>query len=85
METQTKTWPLSEAKNKLSELVNLVRDVGPQTITRRGDAFVLVEKSQFDRLAGESPSLVEHLLSMPKFDQPVEFPRSADQGREVEL
>ena len=85
MEIHGKTWPLSEAKNKLTELVNRVRDSGPQVLTRRSDVFVIIEKGHFDRLTGETPSLVEHLLSMPKFDEPVEFPRSAEQGRKVEF
>jgi prevent-host-death family protein len=85
MKDKVKSWPLSEAKNKLTELVNLARDCGPQIITRRSDAFVIIEKRHFDRITGETPSLVEHLLAMPKFDEPVEFPRSDGQGREVEF
>lgn len=85
MKVKEKSWPLSEAKNKLTELVNLARDEGPQIVTRRSDSFVIIEKQQFDRISGESPSLIEHLLAMPKFDEPVEFLRSVDPGREVEF
>lgn len=36
------TWQLQEAKNRLSEVVNLALREGPQTITRHGKPTVMV-------------------------------------------
>ena len=36
------TWNLAEAKNRLTEVVNLALTEGPQTITRRNDTVVVV-------------------------------------------
>ena len=43
-------WQLQEAKNRLSEVVNLALKEGPQTITRHGKpAVVVVAAGQYDR------------------------------------
>jgi len=36
------TWPLHEAKNRLSAVVDAACEVGPQTITRHGVAVAVV-------------------------------------------
>ena len=36
------TWPLQDAKNKLSELLDTVLDQGAQTITRHGKPVAVV-------------------------------------------
>ena len=36
------TWKLAEAKNRLTEVVNLALSERPQTITRRNDTVVLL-------------------------------------------
>ena len=43
-------WQIQEAKNHLSEVVDLALEVGPQTITRHGkEVAVVVSKKDFDR------------------------------------
>lgn len=78
------TWKLAEAKNKLSEVVRMALNVGPQWITRRSDAVVVISAKEFLRLAGERPSFREYLLSGPDLsDLDLERDRSPD--RELEL
>lgn len=85
MKTIPKPWTLAEAKNKLTQVVNLARDSGPQIITRRSDSFVVIEKDQFDQLTGNKPSFVEQILSIPKSEDPILFERSKDSGRDIIL
>jgi prevent-host-death family protein len=37
-----KTWPLQDAKNQFSQVVDLARKKGPQTVTRHGEAVAVV-------------------------------------------
>jgi prevent-host-death family protein len=71
-------WHLQDAKNNLSKLVQRARSDGPQTITLRGArAAVVLSADDYDRLvAGAGPSLVDHLLNGPVWDQ--EFTDAVD-------
>jgi prevent-host-death family protein len=81
-------WPLNEAKNQLSRVVDLALRKGPQRITRRGRAaVVVVAAEEYARLVGEKPSLEEMLLAAPD-DVDVDLnewigPRS--KGRRIDL
>ena len=69
-------WQLQHAKNRLSEVIKMATDEGPQTVTVRGKRVVMVLSAEaYDELikgAGEiakpKMSLVEFLLSGPKWD-----------------
>jgi antitoxin Phd len=37
-----KQWPVQDAKNQLSRVIDLARNQGPQTITRHGQPVVVV-------------------------------------------
>lgn len=67
-------WNLSEAKNRLSEVLDRARREGPQTITRRGDAFVLLPADQYEQLTGTKASFRDWLLEGPRIDD-LELPR----------
>ena len=80
-------WPLQDAKNKFSELVNAAMAGEPQRVTRRGQpAVVVLAAEEYDRLCNleEShvPSFGELLLEIPQDDQEFErisiVPRSLD-------
>ena len=64
-------WPLQDAKNRFSAVVNAALDGDPQLVTRRGrPAVVVLAAEEYERLralekAG-APSFVEHLLSIPR-------------------
>ncbi len=76
-------WQLQEAKNHLSELVQLALSEGPQTITRHGKpAVVVISAEQYNREAGKEQ------LSQVLRDCPVKgwkITRSRDTGRTLDF
>ena len=62
-------WPLQNAKNRFSEVVQSARREGPQTVTLRGErAAVVLSAADYDALIRDRPSLVDDLLSGPQWD-----------------
>ena len=73
------SWQLQEAKNRLSELVELALHEGPQTITRHGKPTVVV----VDALQYARETQQERLSSVLR-DCPAKgwkIPRDTDTGR----
>ncbi len=62
------TWNLADAKNKLSEVVNLALTEGPQTITRRKDAVVVISAQTYAELTGTRQSFKDILFEGPSFE-----------------
>ena len=58
-------WKLAEAKNKFSEVVKRALTEGPQKVTRRRDAVVILSEADYQRLTGQRPSFREYLMSGP--------------------
>ena len=78
-------WNLSDAKNRLSEVLDRARREGPQTIARRGDMFVLLRADEYEQLTGKAPSFTDWLLNGPRIDD-LELPRrDASRMRDVSL
>lgn len=62
-------WQLQDAKNQFSRLVQKARSEGPQTVTLRGErAAVVLSAADYDALIAGRASLVDDLLSGPKWD-----------------
>jgi prevent-host-death family protein len=62
-------WPLQDAKNRFSEVVQRARREGPQTVTLRGErAAVVLSAADYDVLIRDRPSLVDDLLSGPDWN-----------------
>jgi prevent-host-death family protein len=78
------TWKLAEAKNRLSEVVNLALTEGPQTITRRGDELILISKEDYLRCVGERESFTEFLMGQPSLEG-VDLGRAPDEMRPVSI
>lgn len=78
------TWKLAEAKNRLSEIVNLALSEGPQTITRRNDAVVVMSAEKYAEMSGKRLSFKEFLMSGPSFEG-LDLERDRSPGRDVEL
>jgi len=79
-----KVWPLQDAKNRLSELVENAVNEGPQRISKRGKTTVVVLAiDEYDRLRRGKESLVEFFRRSPLQDVPLE--RDKDLPREVDL
>ena len=77
-------WRLAEAKNRLSEVVTKALGDGPQRITPRGEAVIVVSEVEYMRLTGERVGFVDYLMSGPSLEG-VEFGRDRTPMREVEL
>ncbi len=59
-------WKLQDAKNRLSEVVNLAQRKGPQTITRHGKPVaVIVSAEEYRRAKKPKQSLLEFLRNSP--------------------
>ena len=81
-----RTWQLQEAKSKLSEVITEAETTGPQTITRRGiDAAVLLSYKDFKRLLGNKEKLSQYFANSPLAEEELDFTRSNDSIREVDL
>ncbi|WP_165253738.1 type II toxin-antitoxin system prevent-host-death family antitoxin [Paludisphaera soli] len=78
------TWNLAEAKNRLSEVVNLALSEGPQTITRRNDTVVVVSAEKYAELTGQRQSFKDFLMSGPSFEG-LDLERDESPMRDVEL
>lgn len=64
-------WPLHDAKNRFSEVVNAASSGEPQTVTRRGvPAVVVLSVEEYQRLRQAekacAPTFIDHLLAIPK-------------------
>ncbi len=78
------TWKLAEAKNRLTEVVNLALTEGPQTITRRGDAVVVMSAARYEELTGDRPGFKDYLAGGESFEG-LDLTRDRRPMREVEL
>jgi prevent-host-death family protein len=62
-------WPLQDAKNQFSKVVQKARLEGPQIVTLRGErAAVVLSAADYDALRVGRPTLVDDLLAGPRWD-----------------
>lgn len=79
-------WQLQEAKARLSEVVKSSQRDGPQEISVRGEAAVVVlSKAEYDRLRQRKPSLIEFLRRSPLAGLQLELDRDRRPPRDVRL
>ena len=79
-------WQLQEAKNKLSQVVQLAKTEGPQIITVRGtEEVVVISSEEYRRLIKQDTDLVSFLEESPWADAQLDIERSRDTGREIDL
>ncbi len=81
-------WPLQDAKNRFSAVVDAALAGAPQRVTRRGKpAVVVVSVEEYERLRhlerAQAPSLAELLLAIPQDDG--EFERLPLEPRSIDL
>ncbi len=81
-------WPLQDAKNRFSALVNAALAGEPQHVTRRGEpAVVVLAVDEYERLRSmeraNAPTFAELLLEIPQDDE--EFERLSVPARQLEL
>ena len=82
-------WPLHDAKNRFSALVDAALSGDPQRVTRRGrPAVVVLAVEEYQRLCqaekASAPTFVEHLLAIPKGGPDDLFDRVPMKLRDVE-
>jgi prevent-host-death family protein len=67
------TWPLQDAKAKLSEVIKTAKKNGPQIITQRGvKSAVVLPFEEWERTQQQNkPTLLEILRSGPEGDLPI--------------
>lgn len=58
-------WKLADAKNRFSELVTKALTDGPQRVSRRDQAVIVLSEADYERLRGERPTLKDYLLNGP--------------------
>ncbi|AMV37401.1 type II toxin-antitoxin system prevent-host-death family antitoxin [Planctomyces sp. SH-PL62] len=78
------TWNLADAKNRLSEVVNLALSESPQTITRRNDTVVVISSAKYEELTGKTLDFKEYLLQGGGLDE-LDLTRDQGPGRDVDL
>jgi prevent-host-death family protein len=78
------TWNLSEAKNRLSEVLTRATTEGPQTIQRRNEDYIVLPKAEYEKLTGQRPAFKDWLLNGPTLEG-VDVCRDQSCIREVDL
>lgn len=82
------SWPLQDAKARLSEVVRRAQEEGPQHITVHGRESVVVLSEDEYRMLSGAPSgglLVELFASSPLKDVEIEHPPVRGPVRDVDL
>jgi prevent-host-death family protein len=82
------TWQMQDAKARLSEVVKRAELDGPQDITLHGRSVaVVLSRAAFERLSGQSASLVDFMQASPLagLDDELVFERETSLTREVLL
>src|SRR4051794_6130829 len=77
------TWNLAEAKNRLTEVVNLALNEVPQTITRRNDTVVVISAATYSKLTGKRQSFKDFLMNGPSLEG-LKLERDKSPMRDVE-
>lgn len=79
-------WPLQDAKNRFSEVVERALRDGPQVVTRRGkEAVVIVSAEEYRKSRAPSETLFEFLRKSPLRGVRLDLRRSRDTGRRIDL
>ncbi len=81
------TWQMQTAKAQFSEVVRSAKLEGPQDITVHGKSVaVVVSRELFDRLSGNTESLVQFMRQSPLYGlDEIAFERDTSLTREIDL
>jgi antitoxin Phd len=79
-----KIWPLQDAKNQFSHVVELAQTDGPQTVTRHGEpVVVIVSAAEFKTLSRPKESVLEFFA--PLRNSGIRLERNRDLPRKVKV
>jgi antitoxin Phd len=82
----TNVWPLQEAKNRFSELIESALHRGAQTVTRHGKpAVVIIPAEEYARTAARGKSLAAALRACPEDLTPLITRSRKQTARKVSL
>jgi antitoxin Phd len=80
------TWPLQDAKARLSELVKEAVSNGPQTITLHGEpAVVVIAQRDYQRMRLGTGSFVDFIRRSPLRGAALQITRDRSLPRDVDL
>ncbi len=83
--SESAVWSLSDAKARLSELVENASSV-PQVIARHGNPSVVVlSMERYKLLAGGGESVVDFFRNSPLFGLDLDLERSKEMPRDIDL
>ena len=77
-------WKLADAKNKFSKVVDMALEEGPQKVTRRDKAVMVVALKDFERLSGKKLRFKDYLMKGPSL-KGVNLKRDHSKVREIVL
>lgn len=77
-------WKLADAKNRFSELVTEALTNGPQRVTRRDQAVIIISEQAYEELIGTRPSFIDFLLNGPDFSK-LDLTRDESLMRDIKL
>jgi prevent-host-death family protein len=81
-----KKWSVAEAKAKFSEVIDLARSHGPQTVTRNGrKAVVIVAAEEWEQKNKRRGNLAEFFAASPLRGSQFDVKRLQDRPRKVDL
>jgi prevent-host-death family protein len=78
-------WRLADAKNRFSELVNRALSEGPQLVLRRDDAVVVLNRREYEKLAGKRPGFKEFLMGTGPSLEGLSLKRDRSPMRRIKL
>ena len=80
-------WTLQDAKHQFGKVVDDALRYGPQYVTRKGvAAVVIVSVKEYETLNSGKPDFKDFLLNCPKIDdESLTFERQKDFPRNIEL
>jgi prevent-host-death family protein len=79
-----KRWPVQDAKNQLSRVIELARSKGPQTITRHGQpVVVVVAANEFKKLRAPKETPLAFFSRFKGFG--LDLVRRKDLPRKIEV
>lgn len=79
-------WQLQQAKQRLSEVVRLAKEQGPQMITQYGEESAwIISADDYHKLTKPKESIVSFFQRSPHRDVDLKIERRQDLPRDVDL
>ena len=81
-----RTWPLQDAKNKFSEVVDEATRHGPQVVTRRGvETAVVLSYEEYRKMLLDQKALSQFFRESPLAGLDLDLTRDGSPARDIRL